>query len=74
MVWVAVLLLPLLSVLLLVMDRVEDRLFTAGPARHRHAARRRHLRLVRGGRAGPAKGAASVAPSDAADPARRPAA
>lgn len=43
MVWVAVLLLPLLSVLLLVMDRVEDRLFAAGPARHRHAADRKSV-------------------------------
>ncbi|MGX1273899.1 hypothetical protein [Streptomyces phaeoluteigriseus] len=51
MLWVAVLLLPLLSVLLVVMDRVEDRLLSpAAPARarRRHAGRRRHLRLVRG--------------------------
>ncbi|WP_426567650.1 hypothetical protein [Streptomyces canus] len=46
--WVAVLLLPLLSVLLVVMDRVEDRLYTPAPAKPRHAARKRHLRLVRG--------------------------
>jgi hypothetical protein len=52
MVWVAVLLLPLLSVVLLVMDRVEERLFAPAPARRRHAARRGHLRLVRGGSAG----------------------
>ncbi|MEV5434211.1 hypothetical protein [Streptomyces sp. NPDC052701] len=51
MVWVAVLLLPLLSVLLLVMDRVEERLFEPAPARRRHAARKRHLRLIRGGSA-----------------------
>lgn len=74
MVWVAVLLLPLLSVLLLVMDRMEDRLFTAGPARHRHAARRRHLRLVRGGRDGPAKKARGTAPPDVGRAAGRPAA
>ncbi|MFI1700897.1 hypothetical protein ACH419_33735 [Streptomyces bobili] len=51
MLWVAVLLLPMLSVLLMVMDRVEDRLLApAAPerARRRHAGRRRHLRLVRG--------------------------
>ncbi|MEU0114126.1 hypothetical protein ABZ137_10425 [Streptomyces bobili] len=51
MLWVAVLLLPMLSVLLMVMDRVEDRLLTpTAPerARRRHAGRRRHLRLVRG--------------------------
>ncbi|MEU9669271.1 hypothetical protein AB0E25_27490 [Streptomyces bobili] len=51
MMWVAVLLLPMLSVLLMVMDRVEDRLLApAAPerARRRHAGRRRHLRLVRG--------------------------
>lgn len=48
MLWVAVLLLPLLSVLLAVLDRVEDRLFAApARARPRHAAHRRHLRLVR---------------------------
>ncbi|MFH8798417.1 hypothetical protein ACH4F6_02275 [Streptomyces sp. NPDC017936] len=45
--WVA-LLLPLLSVLLAVLDRVEDRLFTPAPGGPRHAARKRHLRLVRG--------------------------
>ncbi|WP_062643455.1 hypothetical protein [Streptomyces maremycinicus] len=48
MLWVAVLLLPLLSVLMAVMDRVEDRLLTPVPAKRRHAGRRRHLRLVRG--------------------------
>ncbi|MFD7133026.1 hypothetical protein [Streptomyces sp. NPDC059894] len=47
MLWVAVLLLPLMSVLLVVMDRVEDRLSGPAPAGPRHAARRRHLRLVR---------------------------
>jgi hypothetical protein len=41
-------LLPLMSVLLVVMDRVEDRLFAPAPDRPRHAARKRHLRLVRG--------------------------
>jgi hypothetical protein len=46
--WVAVLLLPLLSVLLALLDRVEDRLFAPAGDRRRHAAPRRHLRLVRG--------------------------
>jgi hypothetical protein len=45
--WVAVMLLPLLSALLALMDRVEDHLSAPVPARRRHAARRRHLRLVR---------------------------
>ncbi|GAB2859826.1 hypothetical protein GCM10027074_28680 [Streptomyces deserti] len=49
MVWVAVLLLPFLSVLLLVIDRIEERLLEPVPAKGRHAARKRHLRLVRGG-------------------------
>ncbi|USQ84927.1 hypothetical protein NFX46_14675 [Streptomyces phaeoluteigriseus] len=52
MLWVAVLLLPMLSALLVVMDRVEDRLLArdspARARRRRHAGRRRHLRLVRG--------------------------
>jgi hypothetical protein len=54
--WVAVLLLPMLSVLLTVMDRVETRLLTPAPAhrRHasphrRHASPRRRLRLIRAG-------------------------
>lgn len=46
MLWVAVLMLPLLSVLLAVMDRVEERLLTPVRAKRRHAGRRRHLRLV----------------------------
>lgn len=50
MVFVAVLLLPLMSVLLLVMDRIEGRLLDPAPARHRHAAARRHLRLIPGDR------------------------
>lgn len=50
MVIVAVLLLPLLAALLVVMDRVEERLFGAGSDRPRHAGHRRHLRLVPGGR------------------------
>ncbi|CAM5596989.1 Secreted protein OS=Streptomyces aurantiogriseus OX=66870 GN=GCM10010251_29100 PE=4 SV=1 [Streptomyces aurantiogriseus] len=48
MLWVAILLLPILSVLLVVMDRVEDRLSAPAPAGPRHAAHKRHLRLVRG--------------------------
>lgn len=48
MLWVAVLLLPLLSVLMAVMDRVEERLLAPVREKRRHAGRRRHLRLVRG--------------------------
>ncbi|MGW2823568.1 hypothetical protein ACWC24_21630 [Streptomyces sp. NPDC001443] len=50
MIVVAVLLLPLLSALLIVMDRVEDHMLRPADARRRHAGGRRHLRLVRGGR------------------------
>ncbi|MFF4490745.1 hypothetical protein ACFY0F_30465 [Streptomyces sp. NPDC001544] len=65
MIIVAVLLLPLLATLLVVMDRVEERLLTSEPARPRHAGRRRHLRLVRGERrSGPAEHA-RVAMDDA---------
>ncbi|MDT0612527.1 hypothetical protein [Streptomyces lancefieldiae] len=56
MVTVAVLLLPGLGLLLFAMTYLEDRLFgDGGPARH---ARRRHLRLLPGGRAeaAPARG------------------
>lgn len=49
MLWVAVLLLPMLSVLLAVMDRVETRLIAPAPAHRRHASPRRRLRLIRGG-------------------------
>ncbi|MER6982237.1 hypothetical protein [Streptomyces carpinensis] len=45
---VAVLVLPVLGVLLLVMDRVEDWL-TAASSGPRHARVRRHLRLIPGG-------------------------
>ncbi|KQX67462.1 MULTISPECIES: hypothetical protein [unclassified Streptomyces] len=48
MLWVAVLLLPLLSVLMAVMDRVEERVLAPVQDRRRHAGPRRHLRLVRG--------------------------
>ncbi|MFD9429313.1 hypothetical protein [Streptomyces sp. NPDC060002] len=48
MLWVAVLLLPLLSVLSAVLDRVEERLLAPVRAERRHAGHRRHLRLVRG--------------------------
>ncbi|WP_329416066.1 hypothetical protein OG802_31690 [Streptomyces sp. NBC_00704] len=51
MLWVAVLLLPLVSVLLVFMDRVEERLLTPVTAKRRHAGRRRHLRLIPGGAA-----------------------
>lgn len=47
MFWVAVLLLPTLSVLLVVLDRVEDRVLSPARPRRRHAGRRRHLHLVR---------------------------
>nr|BFD86502.1 hypothetical protein StreXyl84_59030 [Streptomyces sp. Xyl84] len=50
MVVVAVLLLPLVGVLLLVMDRIEDRMSGAAPARGRPARHRGHLRLIPGGR------------------------
>ncbi|WP_199811514.1 hypothetical protein [Streptomyces sp. NRRL S-340] len=47
---VAVLLLPLVGVLLLVMDRIEDRMSGAAPAHGRPARHRGHLRLIAGGR------------------------
>ncbi|MGV9556916.1 hypothetical protein [Streptomyces sp. NPDC003401] len=53
MLWVAVLLLPALSVLLVVMDRVEDRMPARARPGRRHAGRRRHLHLVRGASRGP---------------------
>ncbi|MFF9127026.1 hypothetical protein ACF09J_27730 [Streptomyces sp. NPDC014889] len=56
MVFVAVLLLPLVSVLLVVMDRVEQRMLDPAPARGRHAGRRGHLRLLAGGRRGSGAG------------------
>ncbi|MFF1547549.1 hypothetical protein [Streptomyces sp. NPDC058291] len=72
MLWIAVLLLPLLSVLLAFMDRMEERLLAPVPAKRRHAGRRRHLRLIPGGaadaKAGTAPGRATVAA--AADEAR----
>lgn len=43
-VFVAVLLLPLVSVVLLVMDRIEDRVLNPAPIRRRHAAGRGHNR------------------------------
>ncbi|MER5748840.1 hypothetical protein [Streptomyces sp. NPDC002088] len=58
MVLVAVLLLPLLSVLLIVLDRVEDHLFDPAPSR------RRHLRLVRGGHRDAAPGPAPDADAE----------
>ncbi|MET9776981.1 hypothetical protein ABZ023_22385 [Streptomyces sp. NPDC006367] len=59
MVAVAVLLLPGLGLLLFTMTWLEDRLFReAEPARH---ARRRHLRLIPGGRAGTGRGPAPAA-------------
>ncbi|MFF3846696.1 hypothetical protein [Streptomyces sp. NPDC002328] len=77
MLWVAVLLLPLLSVLLAVMDRVEDHLHSLAsaapvpaPAKRRHAARKRHLRLVRGGNEGGAEGENEVREPAVDGPAR----
>jgi hypothetical protein len=50
---VAVLLLPLVSLMLVVMDRVEDRLLhPAESSPRRHGPRRPQLRLIRGGRHG----------------------
>ncbi|MFF4835885.1 hypothetical protein [Streptomyces sp. NPDC001315] len=64
MLLVAVLLLPLLSVLLIVMDRVEDRLLDPTPSKRRHAAGRRPLRLVRGGHRDAAPGPAPEADTE----------
>ncbi|EYT79454.1 hypothetical protein CF54_31250 [Streptomyces sp. Tu 6176] len=50
MVVVAVLLLPFVGGLLLIMDRIEDRVSAPAPARGRPARHRGHLRLVPGGR------------------------
>ncbi|GAB1331294.1 hypothetical protein [Streptomyces sennicomposti] len=61
MVLVAVLLLPLVSVLLVVMDRIEERVFRPAQERGRHAGHRRHLRLIPGGRRGTAPGAGDSA-------------
>ncbi|MFF4824116.1 hypothetical protein [Streptomyces sp. NPDC001312] len=76
MVFVAVLLLPLVSVLLAVMARVEERMLDPAPARGRHAGRRAHLRLLPGGRrrTGGAAGPAAPAPGPAAATERRRAA
>ncbi|WP_225079446.1 hypothetical protein [Streptomyces sp. CoT10] len=74
MVFVAVLLLPLVSVLLVVMDRVEERMLDPAPTRGRHAGRRAHLRLLPGGRRGTGSDAGPVAPAPdpaAADERRR---
>ncbi|MGW1725676.1 hypothetical protein ACWCQK_22405 [Streptomyces sp. NPDC002306] len=69
MVLIAVLLLPLLSVLLVVMDRVEDRLYRPAPSRPRHAVGRRRPRLLRGAR----RAAAAVpVPEAAAETAAAP--
>ncbi|MFE9172280.1 hypothetical protein ACFYNZ_22855 [Streptomyces kebangsaanensis] len=72
MIVVAVLLLPLLSVLLVVMDRVEDRVLAPAPARGRHAGRRRHLRLVPGGRRGTGAEAGPAASEPGEGPAGEP--
>ncbi|MGW0957378.1 hypothetical protein, partial [Streptomyces sp. NPDC002545] len=73
MVFVAVLLLPLVSVLLAVMDRVEERMLDPAPARGRHAGRRARLRLLPGGRrdTGADAGPVAPAPGPPADDERR---
>ncbi|MGV9255288.1 hypothetical protein [Streptomyces sp. NPDC003697] len=72
MLFVAVLLLPLVSVLLLVMDRLEDRVLGTAPARRRHAGRRGHLRLIPGGRQdAPAGGGLPARAGRGADAAHR---
>ncbi|MET9148837.1 hypothetical protein [Streptomyces sp. NPDC004042] len=55
---IAVLLLPFVGALLLIMDRIEDRLSAPAPARGRPARHRGHLRLVPGGRHTAVTGAA----------------
>ncbi|PZH02155.1 hypothetical protein C1I97_21785 [Streptomyces sp. NTH33] len=72
MILVAVLLLPLLSVLLLVMDRVEDRVLAPAPVRGRHAGHRRHLRLIPGGRRGTEADAGGPASEPGEGPAGEP--
>ncbi|MEU5092446.1 hypothetical protein [Streptomyces sp. NPDC021356] len=63
---VAVLLLPLMGGLLLVMDRIEDRMSGAAAARDRPTRHRRHLRLIPGGRRDGAR-----QPGPAAEPAEQ---
>ncbi|MER5598439.1 hypothetical protein [Streptomyces sp. NPDC002265] len=74
MIVIAVLLLPLLSALLIVMDRVEDHLLRPARASRRHAGGRRHLRLIRGdGRRGAAGNRGQhLAGRPAEHPAERP--
>ncbi|WP_112468853.1 hypothetical protein [Streptomyces triticisoli] len=72
MIFVAVLLLPLLSVLLLVVDRLEDRLFAPAPVRGRHAGHRRHLRLLPGGRRGTGADEGAIASGPGEGPAEDP--
>ncbi|MFJ7768395.1 hypothetical protein ACIQ1J_08290 [Streptomyces sp. NPDC097107] len=68
MVIVAVLLLPGMGLLLFTMTYLEDRLFgDAGQARH---SRRRHLRLVPGGRAEEARPARNPEPAGHRSPGR----
>ncbi|CAL9278558.1 MULTISPECIES: hypothetical protein [Streptomyces] len=51
MLLLAVLLLPALSLLLVVMSRIEDHLLNdTSPTRHARHARPRHLRLIPGGK------------------------
>ncbi|GAA3207669.1 hypothetical protein MTQ10_24275 [Streptomyces sp. XM83C] len=66
MLWVAVSLLPLMSLLLLVLDRIEERLLDPAPRRHRRLALRRPFRLVAGRGRTPAAPPAAPAASTAA--------
>ena len=73
MVYVAVLLLPFISALLLVMDRIEQHVLDPGAGSRRHAGRGRHLRLVPDGRRG-AGSAGKAAGKDEGAPVERRAA
>ncbi|MFI9604389.1 hypothetical protein ACIHCX_31830 [Streptomyces sp. NPDC052043] len=66
MVFVAVLLLPLMSVLLAVLDHVEERILDPAPARGRRAGRRGPLRLLPDGHRRTRAGTGPV--GSAADP------
>ncbi|MFR9794920.1 hypothetical protein ACL02U_03305 [Streptomyces sp. MS06] len=71
MVWVATLLLPLMSLLLLLMDRLEDQFLSASSVKRRRA---RHLRLVPGGRWRQHDAAEEPRPASDEDAGERPAA
>ncbi|MFJ4467988.1 hypothetical protein ACIP2X_11005 [Streptomyces sp. NPDC089424] len=63
MLMLAVLLLPGLSLLLIMMSRMEDKL-NEDPRPGRHARRRRHLRLVHGGLKGGGRAAGGTGAGD----------